>query len=153
MSSAAQQSRQRPSRKGTTAKTERPRLHVIDHGKLKREARRRGVVMGVIVLLAGCLFVIAFVHATLVQDQQRLDQVKTDIALAEERSAQLERDVMVASAPVAIVERAEALGMVRAQHPEYLVAVHYVAGHSIRGPVVESETQQDELSDTGETSE
>ena len=133
MTSAAQQSRQRATSKRSSAKDQRPRLRVIDHSKLKREARRRTVVMGVILVLAGCLFVIAFVHATLVQNQHQLDLVHGEIAVATEKSAQLERDVMIASAPVVIVERAESLGMVRSQEPVYLVANYYTAGRVVTG--------------------
>lgn len=136
MSNATQTARQRPERKKSSAKSERPRLRVIDHAMLKREARRRSLAMGSIIFLAGCLFAIAFVHAGLVQDQQRLDDINTEIALGNERVAQLERDIMVASAPVAIVERATVLGMVRAQHPEFLVASRYVAARSIFGQPV-----------------
>ncbi len=133
MTSAAQQSRQRATGKGATSKSQRPRLRVIDHSKLKRESRRRTVVIGVILFVAGCLFVTAFVQATLVQRQHRLDQINSEIVVAKERSAQLERDVMIASAPVVIVERAEVLGMVRSQDPVYLVANQYVAGRLITG--------------------
>lgn len=159
MTSAAQQSRQRATSKGAAAKSQRPRLRVIDHSKLKRESRRRSVVMGVMLVLAGCLFVIAFIHATLVQHQHQLDVINSEIAVAAERSAQLERDVMIASAPVVIVERAEALGMVRSQHPVYLVADDYIAGRLVTGQRLESGAQlePEQLvsadSASGETSE
>lgn len=98
------------------------KLTVIDAEKLRREFRRRRVAMFAVVSLAAVFFVVAIVQAQLVQSQHSLDQTRADTAALEEQIAILEREVMAASSPVAIVDAAETLGMVRAQDPVYLVS-------------------------------
>lgn len=73
--------------------------------------------------LAVGMFGVATAHATLVERQRELDAMRDRIAELEDAQGRVEREIIVASAPEAILERAFALGMVRAVDPVYLVAI------------------------------
>lgn len=98
----------------------RPRLQVLDQEAVRRRARRRNAALLAFVVVLNGLFVVAFVHARLVEGQQDLDVLRSQIADLQAERAQVERAVDEASSPARIVERAEALGMVRAAEPVYL---------------------------------
>lgn len=101
----------------------RPKLRLVDARVLRASARRRAISLVAMLSLAAGMFLVAFAHAQLVGTQQRLDQIRSQVAEAEAERARLERDVVFASSPESIVVRATALGMVRATDPQYLVAV------------------------------
>jgi hypothetical protein len=75
-----------------------------------------------VVLIIG-FFAAALAQAQLVANQHELDLLRTRIAEAEADRARLERSVEESSAPGAIIDRAVAIGMVRANDPVYLAAV------------------------------
>lgn len=98
----------------------RPKLRVLDQAARRRRARHRTALLVLFVAVIAGFFAVAFVHAELVAGQHELDAVRAEITQAEARHAELSRSVEEASAPSTIVERATALGMVRAQNPVYL---------------------------------
>ncbi|MDH3681863.1 MAG: hypothetical protein OEV40_18145 [Acidimicrobiia bacterium] len=111
-------------RRSTSPKAaSRPRLRVLDQAAVRRRARRRNAVLLAFIVLLAALFLVAFVHARLVESQQELDLMRTRISELQVDKAQLERAVDEASSPALIVERASALGMVRAAEPVYLASV------------------------------
>ncbi|MGH1503908.1 MAG: hypothetical protein ACRBI6_10165 [Acidimicrobiales bacterium] len=77
--------------------------------------------LAAVVVVAG-MFAVSIVHATLVARQRQLDDLRSEIAAAEEDRGRLEREVAIASAPDTVLQRAFRLGMVRAVEPVYLVA-------------------------------
>lgn len=101
----------------------RPKLRVLDQTSIRRRARRRNALLLLFIVVLNALFLVAFVHARLVESQQDLDLIRARIADMETEKAQIERAVDEASAPALIVERAAELGMVRAETPVYLLAV------------------------------
>ena len=101
----------------------RPKLRVLDQMSIRRRARRRNALLLLFIVVLNALFLVAFVHARLVESQQDLDLIRARIADMETEKAQIERAVDEASAPALIVERAAELGMVRAETPVYLLAV------------------------------
>lgn len=99
------------------------RLRVVDPVAMRSRARRRLATFAVFGVVIVAMFAVAFVHAQLVRRQGELDDMREQVAQAEAEQARLTRDVVIASAPDSIVNRAMALGMVRAAEPVYLVAV------------------------------
>lgn len=110
-------------RRGPAPRAARPRLRVLDQASVRRRARRRNAVLLAFIVLLGALFLVAFVHARLVESQQELDLMRERIAELQLDKTQLERAVDEASSPALIVDRANALGMVRATEPVYLISV------------------------------
>ncbi len=104
----------------------RPRLRVIDQASVRRAVRRRRFGFGLATLIAAAMFVSALAQAELVRGQQELNELRRQVAESEQERARLERDIVIASAPHAIVERARAMGMVRANDPQYFPAVRSV---------------------------
>ncbi len=100
----------------------KPQLRVLNEAARRRRARHRTALLILFVAVLAGFFAVAFVHAELVAGQHDLDAVRAEISQAEARHAELARAVEEASAPAVIVERATALGMVRAEQPVYLVA-------------------------------
>lgn len=110
-------------RAARSTKAERPNLRLVDPRVAKERTRRRRIVaISMVVLVAG-MFVVAYAQARLVEGQHELDQLRTEVAEAQKIRARLERDVVEASSPTSITDRARALGMVRAVDPLYIVAV------------------------------
>lgn len=104
----------------------RPRLRVIDQRRLKQAARRRRVLLGLASVVVLGMFVSALAQAQLVRGQQDLNNMQAQVAEANREKARLEREIVLASAPHVVVERARALGMVRATEPRYFAAVRSV---------------------------
>ena len=105
------------------AGSRRPKLQVLDQVAVRRRARRRNALLLLFVVVLNGLFLVAFVHARLVESQQDLDLMRARITELQAERAQIERAVDEASSPSIIVSRAAALGMVRAESPVYLAAV------------------------------
>ena len=103
-----------------TARIEAPLLALVDFAALRRRARRRQWLAVGFVSVILSLFVVALVQAVLVQKQHDLDVLRSELRILEAEQAKLERQVVVASAPDAILKRAEAIGMVRAEGTVYL---------------------------------
>lgn len=114
--------------KRSTAKSERPKLRLVDKKALKSRSRRRTVIISSLCLLVVGMFMTTLAHARLVEGQRELDLLRNDIAELDGRRAQLEGEIVIASSPEAIVARARVLGMVRASDPQYLVAVRRPSG-------------------------
>lgn len=108
---------------GRRSAAKRPNLRVLDQASIRRRARRRNALLLLFVVVLNGLFVVAFVHARLVESQQDLDLMRARISELETERARIERAVDEASAPSLIVERAAGLGMVRAENPVFLAAV------------------------------
>ncbi len=104
----------------------RPKLRVIDQKRVTAANRRRRLIVGVAGAVVIGMFVSAMAQAELVRGQQELNQLRADVAEAEGARADLEREIVVASAPQVIVEQARALGMVRAMEPQYFPAIRSV---------------------------
>jgi len=121
----AYRSQTAPTRKRSAAPKPKPRpnLRVLDQATIRRRARRRNAVLTLFIVLLSALFLVAFVHARLVESQQDLDLMRTRIGELGADKAQIERAVDEASSPSIIVERAAELGMVRAENPVFLTAV------------------------------
>lgn len=130
MAAGQARARQASSREttGTTGRkaTPRPRLRVIDQRRLKQAARRRRVLLGLASVVVLGMFVSALAQAQLVRGQQELNSARAQVAEANGERARLEREIVLASAPQVVVERAQALGMVRATEPRYFAAVRSV---------------------------
>lgn len=107
----------------TPSRVVRPQLRVLDQEALRRRARRRNLAMTMFIVVIIGFFAAALAQAQLVANQQELDVLQSRIAIAEAERARLERAVDESSAPAAIIQRAETLGMVRANEPVYLAAV------------------------------
>ncbi len=120
----------RPSRSGDAraAKQARPNLKLVDPRIAQTKARRRRVLFVSLIVLAAGMFMVTYAQARLVEGQHELDQLRTQVAESQKTRARLERDVVVASSPDAITDRARALGMVRAVDPQYIVAVRATVG-------------------------
>lgn len=112
-----------PGKTNRPTKETKPDLRIVDRRALRRRRRRRALATLSAALVVIALFAVALLYAQLVQDQQRVDQLRAEIAETTDEKAQLERSVAIASTPDAIVQRAGTLGMVRAVDPQYLVAV------------------------------
>ncbi|MFW2382320.1 MAG: hypothetical protein ACN4GZ_11220 [Acidimicrobiales bacterium] len=106
--------------------TARGALFLIDLAALRSRSRRRKLVIASLVLLVGAFFGAALVQAQLVQTQAEADRITIEINRLENDLALLDREVVEASSPEVIVERARRLGMVRAVRPVYLVATRPV---------------------------
>ncbi len=115
-------------RSDASPRTSKPKLRVIDHHRLKRAARRRRMGLWLAGAVAVGMFVSALAQAELVRGQQELNQLRVDVAEARAEQARLEREIVMASAPQIVVERARALGMVRATEPQYFPAVRALQG-------------------------
>lgn len=105
------------------AEPTRPKLRVIDQRRMQRAVRRRRLVFAVASTLIAAMFVSALAQAELVRGQQELNGRRSAVASVTADRERLEREIVVASAPHVIVERARAMGMVRATEPRYLAAV------------------------------
>ena len=103
-----------------------PKLRVVDKADLRRRRRRRTLLTLAAAFVTTALFAVALLYGQIVEGQQDLDTMRSDIAQAEADRAKLERQVAIASTPDAIVQRAFELGMVRAIDPQYLIAVRQV---------------------------
>lgn len=101
----------------------RPQLKILDQGAIRRRARRRNALLLAFIVVLNGFFLVAFVHARLVESQQDLDLMRARITELQTERARIERAVDEASSPSLIVERASALGMVRAANPVFLAAV------------------------------
>ncbi len=109
-----------PAKKGSAAKAP---LFLIDVAALRSRTRRRRLVLGSLLLLVGAFFAVALIQAQLVQTQAEVDRIQAEINRLENDLALLDREVVEASSPEVIVQRAtRELGMVRALRPVYLVA-------------------------------
>ncbi len=104
------------------AEPRRPKLRIVDKGAIKRRARRRAVLGVSAATIAAGVFAVALGYAQLAKGQQQLDSIRSDISQSQAEIARLERDVVLASSPEAIVQQAVSLGMVRAENPVYLTA-------------------------------
>ncbi|MEZ5379011.1 MAG: hypothetical protein R2733_21110 [Acidimicrobiales bacterium] len=104
----------------------KPKLRVVDHHRLKQAARRRRMGLWVAGAVAVGMFVSALAQAELVRGQQELNQMRQQVADAQAEQARLEREIVMASAPQVVVERARNLGMVRATEPQYFPAVRAI---------------------------
>ncbi len=107
----------------TKTASKKPKLRVVDKAAMRRRTRQRTLLTFAATVVTTALFGVAFLYGQLVEGQQEVDTMRAEIAQAEAERARLERDVAVASTPDAIVQRAIALGMVRAVDPQYLIAV------------------------------
>lgn len=104
----------------------RPSLAVVDRRSVRSVRLRRTLLAAVLLVLVVALFAVGLVQAQLVQRQQHLDDVRSQIAEAQAHRLRLAQEVVVASSPEEIVRRAGEMGMVRAESPVYLVAVRPV---------------------------
>lgn len=111
---------------GSSSANKKAKLRVVDKAALRRRRRRRALVGLVAMVVTTSLFAVALLYGQLVEGQQDIDQLRAEIAQAEADRARLERAVAVASTPAAIVARAHQMGLVRAENPQYLVAVRPV---------------------------
>jgi len=121
----------RPAKKAETpvarsAKKAKPKLRVVDKKAIRRRRRQRTLLSLAATVVTVALFGVALMYGQLVEGQQDIDELRSEIAEADALRARLEREVAVASTPEAIVQRASELGMVRALDPKYLVAVRTV---------------------------
>lgn len=105
-----------------TEQAKRPALRIVDKQAMRRRAQRRVLLTLSAATVMSALFGVAVAYARLAENQQHLDQVRSDIHQAETDISRLERDIVEASSPHAVVERAGQLGMVRAENPVYLTA-------------------------------
>ncbi len=110
-----------PTRKKVES-VKRPNLRVVDKNAIKRRARRRALLGLSGALVAAGLFAVALGYAQLAQGQRHLDTLRQETSQSQADLARLERDVVLASSPDAVVARARELGMVRAENPVYLTA-------------------------------
>ncbi len=113
-------------RDGSKKDSSKPKLRVVDKAAMRRRARQRTLLTMAAGLVTTALFGVALLYGQLVEGQQETDTMRAEIAQAEAERARLERDVAIASTPAEIVRRATALGMVRAQNPQYLIAVRAI---------------------------
>ena len=100
----------------------RPELTVLDQAAVRWRSRRRKALMFAFVLVLAGFFGVAFVHANLVTSQAQLDQMRAQVADLQAEKAGIQRQIEDAEAPERIVERATAMGMVRAKEPVFLPA-------------------------------
>jgi hypothetical protein len=120
--SSSKDSRSSSARRATARGT----LFLIDLAALRSRTRRRRLVIASLVLLVGAFFAAALVQAQLVQTQADVDRLQIEINRLENDLALIDRQVVEASSPEAIVAQARRLGMVRAVRPVYLVATRPV---------------------------
>lgn len=99
------------------------KLRIVDKKALRRRRRQRTLLTFAAAVVTVALFGVALMYGQLVEGQQNIDELRSEIAQADADRARLQREVAVASTPESIVERAFQLGMVRALDPQYLVAV------------------------------
>jgi cell division protein FtsL len=104
-----------------------PQLALVEAPSRRPVRLRRAVLTAFGCVLVATLFAVGLIQAQLVQRQQHLDELRTEIADARAQELRLAREVLVASSPDEVVRRATEMGMVRAQDPVYLVAVRPVA--------------------------
>ena len=130
---SGKQNKKRSSKRGASGRTSsagrataRGTLFLIDLAALRSRSRRRRLVIASLILLVGAFFAAALVQAQLVQTQAEADRLQVEINRLENDLALLDRQVVEASSPEVIVERARRLGMVRAVRPVYLVATRPV---------------------------
>ncbi len=115
-------------RTAAPAKASKPKLRVVDHHRLKRAARRRRMGLWLAGAVAVGMFVSALAQAELVRGQQELNEMRAQVVEVRAEQARLEREIVMASAPQIVVERARGLGMVRATEPQYFPAVRALEG-------------------------
>ncbi len=101
----------------------KPKLRVVDKKIVRRRRRQRTLLSFAATVVTVALFGVALMYGQLVEGQQNIDELRSEITQAKADRARLEREVAIASTPEVIVERAFRLGMVRALDPKYLVAV------------------------------
>lgn len=113
----------RVSSPGRRSASSRSALKLVDRSRFRIRSFTKVAVIAIGTLIVGGLFAIAFFQATLAANQKNLDTMRAEIAAARKEKATLAQAVDEASSPIAIVTRAEELGMVRAIQPVYLSAV------------------------------
>jgi cell division protein FtsL len=97
-------------------------LAVVDPAARKRERRARmGVRLAVACVVAAVLIVVGF-HVMMAEGQLQLDRLDRETAIQQQRYEALRLEFAEQSAPEAIIERAEDLGMVPATSMRYLSA-------------------------------
>lgn len=119
----------RPTKKNETTTTrpvKKTRLRVVDKAVIRRRRRQRTLLSLTAAVVTVVFFSVALMYGQLVEGQQSVDELRSEIAQAQAERARLEREVAVASTPDVIVQRAFELGMVRALNPQYLVAIRPV---------------------------
>ncbi len=72
------------------------------------------------------LFSVVFAQAYLVKSQQQLDGIRAEVVEAKVERSRIQRQVDAASAPQAIIDRADELGMIPAGEPTHLSAIRPV---------------------------
>jgi hypothetical protein len=135
MSSSATALRTRPVARRTTTKsrvarpaalrspssTRRASLRVVDNAARLQNRRVRRVAWLVGALVVVALFAAVAFHVQLAQGQLELDRLERQTVAAREEYQQLRLQYAQQSSPAAVVDRATALGMVRAGDvPTYL---------------------------------
>lgn len=111
----------RPATLRAPSSTRRPRLRVVDNAARvqNRRVRRVAWLLGALVVIA--LFAAVAFHVQLAQGQLELDRLEHQTAAARDQYQQLRLQYAQQSSPAAVVDRAKALGMVRAGDvPTYL---------------------------------
>jgi len=109
--------------------TPRPKLKVHDGAEARSRTWRRNAVVGLFLTLLAGLFLVAFVHAQLVESQQDFDNIRSRITELEAERDRVERAIDEASSPARISNRARnELGMVPAERPVFLVEVSESGG-------------------------
>ena len=111
----------RPAALRAPSSTRRPRLRVVDNAARvqNRRVRRVAWLLGALVVIA--LFAAVAFHVQLAQGQLELDRLERQTAAARDQYQQLRLQYAQQSSPAAVVDRAKALGMVRAGDvPTYL---------------------------------
>jgi len=97
-------------------------LAVVDPAARKRERRARmGVRLAVASVVVAVLIVVGF-HVMMAEGQLQLDRLNRATAVEQERYEALRLRVANRSAPEAIIERAEDIGMVPATSKRYISA-------------------------------
>ncbi len=98
-------------------------LKLIEKQTSPSGMRRRFAGFILLLFTLAMLFAVTFAQALLVSPQQELDDLQDQLVSLEAERSTLEHAVAVASAPKRIVERAEDLGLVRAEQPVVIQAV------------------------------
>jgi hypothetical protein len=97
-------------------------LAVVDPAVRKRERRARmGVRLAVTCVVAAVLIVVGF-HVMMAEGQLQLDRLDRSTAIQQQRYEALRLSFAKQSAPEAIIERAEDLGMIPATSMRYVSA-------------------------------
>jgi hypothetical protein len=111
----------RPAALRAPSSTRRPRLRVVDNAARVQNRRVRRVAWLLSALVVVALFAAVAFHVQLAQGQLELDRLERRTAAAREQYQQLRLQYAEQSSPASVVNRATALGMVRAGDvPTYL---------------------------------